>query len=100
MSEKLKPKYIFCSVRVSNELGASHPRAAKFSLVVAVVTSFLIGIIISVILILARNVYPSLFSSDASVETLVKELTPVLGLCIIVNNVQPVLSGKKLRISS
>ncbi|KAK2354651.1 MATE efflux family protein [Trifolium repens] len=28
------------SVRVSNELGASHPRAAKFSLVVAVITSF------------------------------------------------------------
>ncbi|KAM3706270.1 hypothetical protein ACJW31_03G141200 [Castanea mollissima] len=81
------------SVRVSNELGASHPRTAKFSLVVAVVTSFLIGVIISIILILSRNVYPSLFSSDASVETLVKELTPVLALCIIVNNVQPVLSG-------
>ena len=93
MSEKLKPKYIFCSVRVSNELGASHPRTAKFSLVVAVVTSFLIGIIIAVILILARNVYPSLFSSDASVETVVRELTPVLAFCIIINNVQPVLSG-------
>ncbi|XP_030960943.1 protein DETOXIFICATION 29-like [Quercus lobata] len=81
------------SVRVSNELGASHPRTAKFSLVVAVVTSFLIGIIIAVILILARNVYPSLFSSDASVETVVRELTPVLAFCIIINNVQPVLSG-------
>nr|POE96148.1 protein detoxification 29 [Quercus suber] len=81
------------SVRVSNELGASHPRTAKFSLVVAVITSFLIGVIISIILILARNVYPSLFSSDASVETVVKELTPVLAICIIVNNVQPVLSG-------
>ena len=83
----------FCSVRVSNELGAAHPRTAKFSLVVAVVTSFLIGLVLSLILILSRNEYPSLFSSDTSVESLVKELTPILALCIVINNVQPVLSG-------
>ena len=47
MSEKLKPAYIFCSVRVSNELGASH-----------------------LILILTRNVYPSLFSSNATRQVL------------------------------
>jgi MATE family multidrug resistance protein len=80
-------------VRVSNELGAAHPRTAKFSLVVAVVTSFLIGLVLSLILILSRNEYPSLFSSDTSVESLVKELTPILALCIVINNVQPVLSG-------
>ncbi|KAI8528191.1 hypothetical protein RHMOL_Rhmol12G0131300 [Rhododendron molle] len=34
------------SVRVSNELGASHPKAAKFSAVVVVITSFLIGVAI------------------------------------------------------
>ncbi|XP_065629044.1 protein DETOXIFICATION 29 isoform X1 [Quercus suber] len=81
------------SVRVSNELGAAHPRTAKFSLVVAVVTSFLIGLVLSAILIATRNEYPSLFSSDTSVETLVKELTPILALCIVINNIQPVLSG-------
>ena len=91
-TEKLKTE-IFCSVRVSNELGASHPRTAKFSLVVAVVTSFLIGLVLSAILIATRNEYPSLFSSDTSVETLVKELTPILALCIVINNIQPVLSG-------
>ncbi|KAG2701929.1 hypothetical protein I3843_06G063200 [Carya illinoinensis] len=81
------------SVRVSNELGAAHPRTAKFSLVVAVITSFLIGIVLSAILIITRNDYPSLFSSDTDVETLVKELTPILAACIVINNVQPVLSG-------
>jgi len=81
------------SVRVSNELGAAHPRTAKFSLVVAVVTSFFIGLVLSAILIGTRNEYPSLFSSDTSVETLVKELTPILALCIVINNIQPVLSG-------
>jgi len=81
------------SVRVSNELGAAHPRTARFSLVVAVATSFLIGVLISLVLIITRNIYPSLFSSDTSVEALVKELTIILVLCIIIDNVQPVLSG-------
>ena len=80
-------------MRVSNELGAAHPRTARFSLVVAVATSFLIGILISLVLIITRNIYPSLFSSDTSVEALVKELTIILVLCIIIDNVQPVLSG-------
>ncbi|XVF43926.1 hypothetical protein PTKIN_Ptkin02bG0080400 [Pterospermum kingtungense] len=80
-------------VRVSNELGAGHPRTAKFSLVVAVASSFLIGVIISLILIIFRNEYPYLFSNDSQVQDLVKELTPLLALCIVINNIQPVLSG-------
>ncbi|KDP26652.1 hypothetical protein JCGZ_17810 [Jatropha curcas] len=81
------------SVRVSNELGAGHPRTAKFSLVVAVISSVIIGLILSAILIVTRNIYPSLFSKDSQVQELVRELTPLLALCIIINNVQPVLSG-------
>ncbi|KAB1207853.1 Protein TRANSPARENT TESTA 12 [Morella rubra] len=81
------------SVRVSNELGASHPRTASFSLVVAAITAFLVGLVIAAILLAARNLYPSLFSSDTEVEALVKELTPILVTCIVITNVQPVLSG-------
>ncbi|KAJ7953560.1 Protein DETOXIFICATION [Quillaja saponaria] len=81
------------SVRVSNELGAAHPRTAKFSLVVAVISSIVIGILLSLVLILSRNEYPSLFSSDTGVTNLVMQLTPLLALCIIINNIQPVLSG-------
>ncbi|XP_024023914.1 protein DETOXIFICATION 29 [Morus notabilis] len=81
------------SVRVSNELGAAHPRTAKFSLVVAVITSFLIAVVLSLILIITRDEYPSLFSKDTDVKILVKQLTPVLATCIIINDVQPVLSG-------
>ncbi|KAI5555156.1 hypothetical protein BDE02_19G061700 [Populus trichocarpa] len=81
------------SVRISNELGAAHPRTAKFSLVVAVVSSFIIGLIIAAILLIFRKTYPSLFSSDLDVQDLVRELTPLLALCIVVDNVQPVLSG-------
>ncbi|TYI36753.1 hypothetical protein ES332_A03G163400v1 [Gossypium tomentosum] len=81
------------SVRVSNELGAGHPRTAKFSLLVAVSYSFMIGITIALILIIFRNHYPYLFSNDSQVQEMVIDLTPLLALCITINNVQPVLSG-------
>ncbi|RDX83380.1 Protein DETOXIFICATION 29, partial [Mucuna pruriens] len=81
------------SVRVSNELGACHPRTAKFSLVVAVITSTVIGITLSLILIIFQKQYPLLFSNDSEVREMVVDLTPMLALCITINNVQPVLSG-------
>ncbi|XAR48100.1 hypothetical protein NMG60_11030813 [Bertholletia excelsa] len=81
------------SVRVSNELGAAHPRTAKFSVAVAVATSFLIGLLLSFILLIARNQYPAIFSNNEEVKEIVSELTPLLGICIVINNVQPVLSG-------
>ncbi|XP_022131803.1 protein DETOXIFICATION 29-like isoform X2 [Momordica charantia] len=81
------------SVRVSNELGAAHPRTAKFSLAVAVITSCLIGLLLSLVFIIERNNYPYLFTNDSAVQKLVKQLTPILSLCVLINNVQPVLSG-------
>ncbi|XP_058093666.1 protein DETOXIFICATION 29 isoform X2 [Magnolia sinica] len=81
------------SVRVSNELGANHPRIAKFSVVVVVITSFLIGVLLSLILIITRKQYPSAFTSNEDVKKLVYMLTPLLASSIIINNVQPVLSG-------
>ncbi|KAI4379112.1 hypothetical protein MLD38_005448 [Melastoma candidum] len=81
------------SVRVSNELGGGHPRTAKFSLVVAVITSFLIGLVIAAVLLATTDEYPSLFSSDSTVDSVVEQLTPVLCFCIVIDNIQPVLSG-------
>ncbi|KAK7309732.1 hypothetical protein RJT34_06695 [Clitoria ternatea] len=81
------------SVRVSNELGAIHPRTAKFSLEVAVITSILMGLFLALVLIISRDEYPSLFSNDSKVKDLVMDLTPWLCFCIVINNVQPVLSG-------
>ncbi|XP_010251087.1 PREDICTED: protein DETOXIFICATION 29-like [Nelumbo nucifera] len=81
------------SVRISNELGAGHPRIAKFSVVVVVITSCLIGLLLSIILISTRKQFPVIFSSSLDVRKLVSELTPLLAISIIINNVQPVLSG-------
>ena len=78
---------------MSNELGAGLPRTAKFGVVVAVITSFVIVLLVSLVLIIFKKQYPSLFSTDDDVKELVIELTPLLALCIIIDNVQPVLSG-------
>lgn len=81
------------SVRVSNELGAAHPRTAKFTVVVVVSMTILFGGLLSLFLILYRNQYPSLFSNSEEVKALVRELTPLLAVSIVVNNIQPALSG-------
>lgn len=81
------------SVRVSNELGAGHPRTARFSVVVVVLSSFVMGVILSVILLVFRRQYPSLFAESEEVKRLVFQLTPLLAFCIVLNNIQPALSG-------
>uniref|UniRef100_A0A7N1A864 Uncharacterized protein n=1 Tax=Kalanchoe fedtschenkoi TaxID=63787 RepID=A0A7N1A864_KALFE len=82
------------SVRVSNELGAARPRTAKFSVVVVALQSTLIGLVLSLALILTRSQFPPLFTGSSEVESLVDKLTPTLVVCIIINNLQPILSGK------
>ncbi|KAK4485746.1 hypothetical protein RD792_008392 [Penstemon davidsonii] len=81
------------SVRVSNELGASHPRTAKFSVVVMVISAFLIGLIVAIVLLIFQNQYPSLFTDSSEVKDVVYDLTPLLAFCIVVNSIQPALSG-------
>ncbi|XP_057496882.1 protein DETOXIFICATION 29-like isoform X1 [Actinidia eriantha] len=81
------------SVRISNELGAIHPREAKISTVVVGITSLLTGVTLALILIITGKAYPSLFSNDTDVQELVYELTPLLGLCIVVYNLQLSLAG-------
>ncbi|KAI3991765.1 hypothetical protein MKX01_038163 [Papaver californicum] len=81
------------SVRVSNELGAGHPRTAKFSVIVVVLSSFVLGLMMALVLITTRKIYPSVFTNSIEVKELIYILTPLLAFSIIINNVQPVLSG-------
>ncbi|KAH7857432.1 hypothetical protein Vadar_012627 [Vaccinium darrowii] len=81
------------SVRVSNELGAANPRAAKISAAVVGVTSALIGFVLALVLIVTGKQYPSLFSTDADVIEIVYELTPLLAAAILIYNIQFSLAG-------
>ena len=78
---------------MSNELGAAHPRAAKLSVMVVVFSAFFIGVLLAIILAIFRHQYPALFSDNLQVQEAVYVLTPLLGACLIINNIQPALSG-------
>lgn len=81
------------SVRVSNELGLGHPRATKYSVYIAVLQCFLIGILCMVIVLLARNHLAIIFSSSKDMQEAVGGLAFLLGITMVLNSVQPVISG-------
>lgn len=82
-----------CSIRVSNELGAAHGHKANFSVVVGAIYSSLLGLAMALILMITRNQYPDLFSDSEQVKQLVSELTPLIGVNIVISSVQASLSG-------
>ncbi|CAO2194806.1 unnamed protein product [Urochloa humidicola] len=81
------------SVRVSNELGANHPKAARFSVVVATATSAAIGLVFTAIALAARKQMPRLFTDDGAVVKETAKLGYLLAATIFLNSIQPVLSG-------
>ncbi|KAL7242795.1 hypothetical protein ACSBR1_015227 [Camellia fascicularis] len=81
------------SVRVSNELGAGHPKSASFAVIIVTLSSFFIAVILAVIVLILRHVISYAFTGGTTVEEAVSELAPFLAVAIVLNGVQPVLSG-------
>uniref|UniRef100_A0A0D9XWF9 Protein DETOXIFICATION n=1 Tax=Leersia perrieri TaxID=77586 RepID=A0A0D9XWF9_9ORYZ len=80
-------------VRVANELGAGSARRAKFSIFNVVTTSFLIGCVLFVIFLICRGSLAYIFTESKAVADAVADLSPLLAFSILLNSVQPVLSG-------
>ncbi|KAL5707619.1 Protein DETOXIFICATION 21 [Ranunculus cassubicifolius] len=80
-------------VRVSNELGRGSSKAAKFSIMVTVLTSFTIGFVLFVFFLLFRGRLAYIFTTSEDVASAVGQLSPLLSFSILLNSVQPVLSG-------
>lgn len=83
-----------CSVRVSNELGAGNPRAAKFSVIVVSITTILIGVVCSALVFATKDSFPYLFTNSDAVAKETTRLSILLALTVLLNGLQPVLSGK------
>ncbi|KAL1213599.1 Protein DETOXIFICATION 34 [Cardamine amara subsp. amara] len=81
------------SVRVSNELGSGHPRAAKYSVIVAVVESLIIGVMCAVIILITRDDFAVIFTDSEAMRKAVADLAYLLGITMILNSLQPVISG-------
>jgi len=81
-------------VRVSNELGAGHPKASLFSVVVVSLSSLITSVVLAIVMLLLRDVISYAFTSGTAVAEAVAELSPFLAGTIVLGGVQPVLSGR------
>ncbi|XP_023759420.3 protein DETOXIFICATION 40 [Lactuca sativa] len=81
------------SVRVSNELGAGHPKSTSFSVIVMTSTSFIVALICGIILLCSRDYFSYILTDGEIVAKAVSELTPLLVFSVILEGIQPVLSG-------
>ena len=82
------------SVRISNELGSGNAKAAKFSIMVALGTSIIIGVIFWILCLVFSREISYLFTSSEEVAESVSSLHVLLAFSMLLNSVYPVLSGK------
>ncbi|KAL8514216.1 hypothetical protein ACS0TY_013370 [Phlomoides rotata] len=85
--------FVGIGVRVANELGAGNGEAAKFATKVCAVQSTVIGCFFFAIVLIFKGNLALLFTSSAHVIASVDNLAFLLASAILLNSLQPVLSG-------
>jgi multidrug resistance protein, MATE family len=78
---------------VANELGAGSARRAKYAIKNVVLNSLAIGSVLFVVFLVFRGNLAYIFTEDINVAKAVSHLSPLLAFSILLNSVQPVLSG-------
>ncbi|KAM5588681.1 protein DETOXIFICATION 40-like [Rosa sericea] len=81
------------SVRIGNEIGAGHPKSAAFAVIIVTSTSFIISVVCAIVVLALRNVISYAFTEGETVSNAVSALSPYLAVSIMLNGIQPVLSG-------
>ncbi|KAK2451499.1 protein DETOXIFICATION [Trifolium repens] len=81
------------SIRVSNELGAGHPRAARLAVYVVVVIALIESILVGTVMILIRNICGYAYSNEEEVVKYVATMMPILAVSNFLDGLQCVLSG-------
>ncbi|XP_061944606.1 protein DETOXIFICATION 14-like [Populus nigra] len=83
------------STRVSNELGAGNPQAAKTAVWAIMVIAITEAIIITTTLFFCRHIMGYAFSSEKEIVNYVADMAPFICLSVIMDCLQSVLSGKR-----
>ncbi|KAH0704550.1 protein DETOXIFICATION 16-like [Solanum tuberosum] len=81
------------STRISNELGAGRPKAAKLAARVVLLIALVEGFLLSGISIAARNVWGYIYTNEEEVVKYLAAVMPVLALSNFMDGIQGVLSG-------
>ncbi|KAL5062421.1 hypothetical protein RYX36_024158, partial [Vicia faba] len=79
-------------VRVANKLGAGKWKSAKFAMQVSLVQSTVIGLIFCFLIVIFKREFAYIFTSSTHVLQTVNDMSILLGVSIVLNSVQPVLS--------
>lgn len=92
-----KDCFCFCnwcfSTRVSNELGAGKPQAARLAAGAAMFLAVVEIIIVSIVLFALRHVFGYAFSSEKEVVDYVAVMAPLVCISMMLDGIQGVLSG-------
>lgn len=81
------------STRVSNELGAGQPRAARLAVCVAVAMVATEGILAACVMVLGHNVWGYCYSKEERVVKYVGQMLLLIAASHILDGIQSVLSG-------
>lgn len=81
------------SVRVSNELGAGHPKSCAFAVFTVTSTSFMISVISAILVFANRHTISYAFTRGEAVADAFSDLAPLVAVHIVLSGIQPVLSG-------
>jgi MATE family multidrug resistance protein len=83
-----------CSTRISNELGAGNPSAARLSVKAVMFLAVIEVVIVSTKLFSCRSVWGYAYSDEKEVVDYIKGMTPLLCLSVIMDTSQAILSGQ------
>ncbi|CAL5186627.1 unnamed protein product [Lathyrus oleraceus] len=81
------------SIRVSNELGAGNPQAARLAVCVVVVIAIIESIVVGAVMFLTRNILGYAYSNEEEVVKYVATMLPILAATHFLDGLQCVLSG-------
>ena len=86
---------VCCRVHVGNELGAGNGKGARFATIVSSITSLVIGLFFWVLIMGLHDKFALIFTSSSVVLDAVDNLSVLLAFTILLNSIQPVLSGQR-----
>ncbi|KAJ7970315.1 Protein DETOXIFICATION [Quillaja saponaria] len=81
------------SVRISNELGAGHPNAARLAVKITLSMTTIEGVLVFILLFLIRNIWGHAFSNAKEVVNYVASLMPILATLAFLDAIQTTFSG-------
>ncbi|XP_051216685.1 protein DETOXIFICATION 16 [Lolium perenne] len=81
------------STRVSNELGAGQPNAARLATQVIMVLGILSSLSVGLLMILVRNLWGYAYSNEKEVVDYISRIMPILAVTFLFDDMQCILSG-------